>query len=224
MGATDFEFRYRFLIVSAIFFLAFSCYAFDRTNVAVALLQVVVGPGFSPVTPEGRRALRTVFGGGALLVAVAAGLRTWATAFLESEVVHDAHLRTEGLVADGPYRHVRNPLYLANVPMAVGMGLLASRTGFLILVVGSTLFVRRLITREESDLALAQGQRYRDYCGAVPRLLPSLKPRLPPGGRTPRWGQAVAGEIFFWIFAAATAALPSPSASVSSGPLSVPAS
>lgn len=120
--------------------------------------------------------------------------------------MHDAHLRTEGLVADGPYRHVRNPLYMANVPMAVGMGLLASRTGFLILVVGSTLFVRRLITREESDLALAQGQRYRDYCGAIPRLLPSLKPRLPPGGRTPRWGQAVAGEIFFWIFAAATTA------------------
>ena len=35
---------------------------------------------------------------------------------------------------------------------------------------------------------------------AVPRLWPSLAPRVPSGNRSPRWGQAIAGEMFVWLF------------------------
>ena len=37
----------------------------------------------------------------------------------------------------------------------------------------------------------------------MPRLWPALTPRLPARDVLPRWGQAIVGEMFFWIFGAA---------------------
>jgi protein-S-isoprenylcysteine O-methyltransferase Ste14 len=68
---------------------------------------------------------RIVIAAGALLVFLGAGLRTWGAAYLRTEVVHDTAQHSEALVADGPFRHTRNPLYLANLPMAAGIGVLA---------------------------------------------------------------------------------------------------
>ena len=109
----------------------------------------------------------------------------------------------ESLVADGPYRYVRNPLYLANLPMAAGIGVLASRLGWLFLILGISLFCYRLILREESGLLETQGESYRSYMKAVPRMWPALRPRVPAGPGKPRWGQAIAGEMFFWLFGVA---------------------
>jgi hypothetical protein len=142
---------------------------------------------------------------GAALCLLAALLRTWAAAYLHSEVVHDSNLHAEGLVADGPFRYVRNPLYLGGVLFAVGFGLAASRLGFLVMVGGLTLFYYRLIAREESQLKKTQGDSYLEFLKAVPRLIPSVTPRLPAGGLAPRWGQAFFGETFMWFFAIAGA-------------------
>jgi hypothetical protein len=147
--------------------------------------------------------LRLVFAGGALLVFLAALLRTWATAYLRTEIVHDMSQHSEALVADGPYRYVRNPLYLANLPLIAGVGVLASRVGFFFMVFGMWLFVYRLILREEAGLLETQGDSYRAYLEAVPRLWPALTPRVPAAGDEPRWGQAIAGEMFIWLFGVA---------------------
>jgi hypothetical protein len=88
--------------------------------------------------------------------------------------------------------------------MAMGMGLLASRLGWLVAVVGTLLFQDRLILREESELLRTQGQSYRAYLAAVPRLFPAIRPRISSSGITPKWGQAFAGETFFWIFTLAS--------------------
>jgi hypothetical protein len=111
-------------------------------------------------------------------------------------------VQTARLVADGPYRYVRNPLYLGNILLAVGMGLMASRSGFALLVIGNTVFLYRLILREEAELEATQGESYRVYCVAVPRLLPALCPRVSSAGGVPDCAAGFLGELFFWAFTA----------------------
>jgi len=200
--ATKLEFEMRFWIIAALFSLAFSFYYFDQVNSAVALLHLIA-PSLDLDSARGLMWLRVVFGYGALLVFLAALLRTWATAYLRTEIVHDTSQHSESLVADGPFRYVRNPLYLANLPMAAGVGVMASRTGWLFLVAGIWLFCYRLILREESGLIEAQGEPYRNYMKAVPRLWPALRPRVAAGPAKPRWGQAIAAEMFFWLYGVA---------------------
>jgi hypothetical protein len=133
----------------------------------------------------------------------AASVRTWATSYLRTEVMIDTTFRTERLVADGPYRFVRNPLYLGTTLLSIAMAVFASRTGALMIVILMPLFLLRLINREEAELKLAQGESYGRYLTSVPRLVPALTPRLPASGAKPHWAQALVGETFMWGFAIA---------------------
>ena len=196
--ATEFEFRHRFWIISGIFYLGFSCYIWDHMNVCVALVRMILGGLSSPLAG---RLIRAILAVGVLIVTLAALVRSWAEAYLHSSVVHDSELHSDRLVADGPYRRVRNPLYLGNILLAVGMGLMASRTGFFVLVAATVPFVYRLILREEAGLLESQGGGYRRYFETVPRLWPSLRPRVPSGGGRPNWMDGFAGETFVWSFA-----------------------
>lgn len=202
MQATLFEFRHRWWIIFFIFFAAFSAYFLDPVNCGVALTNWLAKRSGTTATPND---YRLIFAFGALLLVFAAFLRTWGTSYLQPEVMRDPHVRTERLLADGPYRHVRNPLYLGNILMAVGMGLMASRIGFPILSLGITVFVIRLLLREEAELLRDQGEPYRRYCAAVPRLLPSLTPRVPPAGNVPHWGQGFRAELMYWLLVLAMA-------------------
>jgi protein-S-isoprenylcysteine O-methyltransferase Ste14 len=202
MQATRFEFEQRFWIIGVIFGVGFWLYSIDRTIFAVAILRLIA-PGIDPNSDGGNDTLRFIFGCGAALVFAAAFLRTWATAYLRTEVVHDATQHSEKLVADGPYRYVRNPLYLANLPLIAGVGFMASRLGWLVMVAGMWVFIYRLILREEAGLLETQGALYRAYMNAVPRLWPALRLRVASGNGTPRWGQAIGGEMFTWLIAAA---------------------
>jgi protein-S-isoprenylcysteine O-methyltransferase Ste14 len=202
MRATLFEFRNRWWVFSFIFSAAFLAYAIDHQNSGVAIGNWLAGLLATKATPG---SYRLVFALGSVLLVLAACIRTWGTSYLQAEVMRDARVHTERLLADGPYRYVRNPLYLGNILLAVGVGLMASRVGFLILSIGLTVFVMRLIFREESELQGDQGDSYRRYCAAVPRLLPSLTARVPPAGNAPRWGQAFRAEMMYWLLALAMA-------------------
>jgi protein-S-isoprenylcysteine O-methyltransferase Ste14 len=200
--ATKFEFEKRFWIICAIYAAGFCLSKFDHVD-AITALRHLFAPSLSPDSAQAITFNRLVIAAGALLVFLAAALRTWGAAYLRTDVVHDTDQHSETLVADGPFRYVRNPLYLANLPMAAGIGVLASRLGWLFLVGASWLFVYRLIFREEEALRESQGESYRVYSRAVPRFWPSLTPRVPSGHRSPRWGQALAGESFVWLFGVA---------------------
>lgn len=192
MKATEFEFRYRSLLNLLQFWIAFQLYSFDHVNVIRALLR--------SIHAQSNLSLHLFFGFGALLVGLAAALRTWAAAYLRSDVVHDTALHAEKLVADGPYRHLRNPLYLGTFLLCVGLGFLASRSGFVVLVGGAALRILRLIKREEDEFERQQGPTFLEFCRRVPSLFPSLPPRVPSSGLNPQWGQAFRGEAFMWGF------------------------
>ncbi len=199
MRATKFEFEKRFWIICAIYFVGFCLSGFDHTPFIVALRHSIA-PSTARGSVDADTFARVVITIGALLVFLSAALRTWGAAYLRTEIVHDTAQHSDALVADGPFRYTRNPLYLANLPMAAGIGVLASRWGFIFLVLANWIFVYRLILREEKALRQSQGESYRAYCETVPRFWPSLRPRVPPGNRRPQWGQALGGESFVWLF------------------------
>jgi protein-S-isoprenylcysteine O-methyltransferase Ste14 len=199
MQASLFEFRHRWWIIASIFAVAFFAYFLDPVNCGVAIANWLA-KRHGPVTDNW---YRLIFAFGALSLTVAAFLRTWGTAYLQADVMRDSRVHTERLLADGPYRHVRNPLYLGNIFMAAGVGLMASRIGFLILVLTMTVFVIRLLLREESELLRDQGESYRCYRAAVPRLLPSPTARVPSAGNAPHWAQGFRAELMYWLLALA---------------------
>jgi protein-S-isoprenylcysteine O-methyltransferase Ste14 len=187
--ATGFEFQNRFWLFGLIFSVGFACYSIDGANAAVAIGN---GDDFR---------VRALFGLGALLCILCALIRSWATAYLKTAVVHDRGLHSDRLLADGPYRYVRNPLYMGNNLLAVGIGLMASRVGYAAIAMGVVLFNYRLILREESELRTSQGESYRRYLETVPRLWPSLTPRVKSSGARPNWLDGISGETFIWGFA-----------------------
>jgi protein-S-isoprenylcysteine O-methyltransferase Ste14 len=194
--ASQFEFRYRFWIIFGLFWAGFGAYSIQHANLAMLLLHAI-----SPGSETRDSAQRAIFGFAATLGILAAALRTWASAYLRSDIVHDTALRTEGLVADGPFRYVRNPLYLGNVLLSLGMALLMSPLGAGIVVLGQTFFLVRLIRREEWELLHSEGDRFSAYRAAVPMLVPSLAPCLPAGRVEPHVVEGFVGESFSWILA-----------------------
>jgi protein-S-isoprenylcysteine O-methyltransferase Ste14 len=192
MRASAFEFRHRFWVIAALFFAAFAMYFLDHRNAAQMVARLL--------GEDTRFGVQLVFAIGALLALLAAWIRTWASAYLHSSVVKDADLHTDRLVADGPYRHLRNPLYFGTVLLGISFGLIASPTGFFVLVIGLTVFVLRLIAREEAELEAVQGAAYRRYVRAVPALVPAFEPRVDAGGARPQWRQAFFGEAMMWSF------------------------
>ncbi len=202
MRATEIEFKHRFWFIGGIFWLGFACYSFDHQNAAIALLKFFSGGKVDPNSAAANGPAHLIFAFAALLCILAAALRTWGAAYLRSDVVHDHALHSERLVADGPFRWMRNPLYDGGILLAAGIGFLASPLGWLVMTLGLLLFYYRLVLREEAALLESQDESFRAYLKAVPRFLPSLRPRVPSSGAPPRWGQAFGGEIFTWGFAA----------------------
>ncbi len=200
MKATKAEFRYRFWIIGGVFWLAFALYRIDHRNVVGAILG-----SLSRVTSHSFHsefAARIVFAIAALIAIAASLLRSWATAYIGASVVHGSAIRSDVLVADGPYRHVRNPLYLGVWLLAVSMSFFANRIGFLLLNVGILVVLYRLILREEFELSGVHPEEYKRF-RLVPRFFPSLLPRVAASNRRPRWLQGFLGESMFWTMTVA---------------------
>ena len=112
--------------------------------------------------------------------------------------MHTAGSATGGIIEDGPYRHLRNPLYVGTFLHVLALGLLMSSSGAIFTIVTIGIMQVRLILGEEAFLTRQLGAPYLAYVAKVPRLLPAIVPRIPAAGCEPRWGQAFLGEAYFW--------------------------
>jgi protein-S-isoprenylcysteine O-methyltransferase Ste14 len=132
---------------------------------------------------------------GALIAAAGAVLRVWGTAYLGYGTVHHEQMQAGVMMADGPYRYVRNPLYVGGWCMMAAMAFLMPPTGALFAMTLLTVFLLRLILAEEAFLTGQLGEAYREYLRAVPRLIPRLRASLPAAGHKPHWGIALLSEL-----------------------------
>ncbi len=212
MKATAFEFRFRMLIFMAIYILGFAVpwdfvLHLDGTGPNAHVwgqLAVLLSRGGAMSIGA---AFNLVLAGGILFALLGAWLRTWGAAYLGYSVVHDTQMRSDSVVADGPYRVVRNPLYLGTWANALALALLMPVSGAIFTLVTVIFFQVRLILGEEAHLTAQLGQPYLDYCARVSRLLPALMPRVPATGNRPHWLHAGLAEIFMWGVVISYAAL-----------------
>lgn len=132
---------------------------------------------------------------GALAALVGAVLRVWGVAFLGYGVVHHGQMQGDAVTVAGPYRHLRNPLYVGGWFLFLALALLMPPSGALFTVVLATIHFLRLILGEEAFLAEKLGEPYREYLRAVPRLVPRLRSSLPAVAAKPRWLIALGTEL-----------------------------
>jgi protein-S-isoprenylcysteine O-methyltransferase Ste14 len=128
-------------------------------------------------------------------------LRVWGTAYLGSGVMRDPRMRGdkmrgEELVAAGPYRYVRNPLYLGSWLLSLGVSILMPPSGAVFFLSVHTIFLLVLISAEERFLSATQGDAYRQYHRQVPRLFPRVPRGEAASPARPRWLQAVLAETY----------------------------
>ena len=194
MKSAPLDYRFRYLIHGLLYFCGFAFYWIPNAHESTWLV----------LTPQLERTGLFSFTNAtiALLVlaivlsGIGAFLRTWGAAYLGANIVESHDMHGSSVLADGPFRHSRNPLYLGTFLHTFALALIMSPYGALFTLITIGLFQIRLIFIEEPFLAARLGQPYIDYCKRVPRLLPSLAPRIPPSGAHPRWLQAVLGEAY----------------------------
>jgi protein-S-isoprenylcysteine O-methyltransferase Ste14 len=124
-------------------------------------------------------------------------LRVWGTAYLGSRVMGGVQMQGDQFVAAGPYRYVRNPLYVGSWLLALGVSVLMPPSGAAFFLIAFSVFVLLLISAEERFLSAKQGDRYQQYRRNVPRLWP----RLTAGSEVasaanPDWVQALLAETY----------------------------
>ncbi len=132
---------------------------------------------------------------GLVLLVAGEGWRLWGGAIIGKES------RTRGsgvarLVTNGPYRYVRNPLYLGNFLLTLAATCLSELLWFIPIIV--LLFLIQyvpIVLWEEQVLTARFGEEYAAYCRRVPRWIPRWS-RWPSGEATPtyRWRAAFWSE------------------------------
>jgi len=109
---------------------------------------------------------------GAILFLLGWGGRLWA----QQHLGYRLHSRMR-LTGCGPYRYLRNPIYVANTLVVTGTTLLAGSPR---LAVGAALLCAAVysltVRHEEGHLTRRYGRRYLAYCDATPRWLPLIPP------------------------------------------------
>ena len=199
MKLADFLFRFRRFALIAIFVIGFWA-PWERMDGAhpgstwLWLAGTLQAMGFFPIATS----TIVVIAAATLALFLAALVRTWATSYLGSDVVYDKDLHSERVVADGPYRFVRNPLYLGTWLLTAAICILMPPGGALFALVTVTLLIVAWVLAEEHKLTIERGDAYTAYLKKVPRFFPSLVPKIPSGAARPHWLQGFVGEVHLW--------------------------
>jgi protein-S-isoprenylcysteine O-methyltransferase Ste14 len=186
-----------------------------------SVIAAIYGLGFflGNVTLDGRAARPAlVVWGGALgsgnsivaWVAIGFALVAWlwrasGTAYLRRDVVFAADVQSDRLIVAGPFRYVRNPLYLGNLFLAGAVAVLAPPLGFAFIMAGNLVFGGLLAAEESRELAARYGRAYDAFRAAVPAFVPRLTPAVVPASVStrPAWGAALLGEAYCLALAVA---------------------
>ncbi len=210
MKATNLEFRFRMPIIFALYVLGFwapwerySSHTSAITSTWLELIGAIASAHWLSLS----NATMFVTSMAIALAFAGAVIRIWGTAYLGASTMQAPSLQGQQVLAAGPYRHVRNPLYLGSYLTALTVAILMPPQGALFFVVTLGFFILRLVLAEESFLRDKLNGPYLDYVKRVPRILPSPWPRVPSSATRPHWFDGLLAETFPLAFAICFAVL-----------------
>ncbi len=207
MQANAFEYRHRYLLHGLIYVLGFAApwtvflplpyrapmWSFVQNHSTWFLISNVLSkPSYNAFATYWNALLVALI----VLAFAGAWLRTWGAAYLGASTVQRGGMIGDRVIADGPYRFVRNPLYLGTLLNSAAVAFLMRPEAALLTMLLLTVMQLRLIGREEPYLSERLGQSYLEYLRTVPRLLPVLRPRAAAGTYRPDWRQGVLSEVY----------------------------
>ena len=115
--------------------------------------------------------------GGFVIVAIGELFRFWGVVYAGSETRTTGTVGGTYLVTRGAFSHLRNPLYLGNILIYVGIGIMSWSVFPYLQIVALIFFLFQydtIIKGEEEYLRKAFGKEYEEYTRNVPRLIPRL--------------------------------------------------
>lgn len=117
---------------------------------------------------------------GALAMLAGESLRIWAVGYAGSATRTTRGVGGEVLVVTGPFAHVKNPLYLGNFFISLGVCIMAWAWMPWMLLLYVALFVVQyamIVSLEEEHLREQFGKEYAVYAAEVPRFVPRIPAR-----------------------------------------------
>ncbi|HNC95489.1 MAG TPA: isoprenylcysteine carboxylmethyltransferase family protein [Myxococcota bacterium] len=112
---------------------------------------------------------------GLALMAAGETLRLWAVGHI-GRISRTRQDEVGGLVDVGPYARLRNPLYVGNMLLFAGIGVIQWPSALLCVPL-LALYYQQIVRWEEENLQEKLGDPYRDYLRRVPRWLPLGSPK-----------------------------------------------
>ncbi len=110
-------------------------------------------------------------------------IRFWGVSWAGSETRTTNEVGGSNLVISGPFAYVRNPLYIGNILIYLGLGIMSFAL-FPYLQLGALLYFsfqyHFIVKEEENYLHKTFGSFYNEYVKNVPRFLPRLLPYKNP--------------------------------------------
>ncbi|MBI3787289.1 MAG: isoprenylcysteine carboxylmethyltransferase family protein [Ignavibacteriales bacterium] len=126
-------------------------------------------------------------------------MRAWGVAYAGSLTRVTGGVGAPELIVAGPFSYVRNPLYVGNMLMYVGIGVMANAlTPWLVLVAAVYFFFQyaMIVSLEEEFLEKTFGAAFMEYKQQVPRFVPRMVSykHLAQSNQLPDWREALRSE------------------------------
>lgn len=114
---------------------------------------------------------------GFLLVLCGEGIRFWGVSIAGSETRTTGRVGGTYLITNGPFAYVRNPLYVGNILLYAGVGVMSMALMPWLLIIAMLWFYFQyylIVLQEEEYLAERFGDEYEKYRKVVGRFVPRL--------------------------------------------------
>lgn len=136
---------------------------------------------------------------GALCAILGEAIRFWGVAYAGSLTRVTGSVGAPEVIVAGPFAYVRNPLYVGNILLYVGIGVMSNALFPWLIVAASVYFVFQyslIVSLEEEFLEKEFGAAYLEFKKQVPRFVPRLVAyrHQAQEHQRPNWGEALKSE------------------------------